>query len=166
MLASGEDSPQLDPSVRSRLKRTLALEEIKALAPRLRGRAAVSSYEAHPGEIPYLLEDDALMRSGISAAGALELGLLPGQEADGYIAQSQVHDFISQHALSSAGIDSNVKLRVVPNDAWPAISGRVIAPRAAVALDLAEELDSRSRVTGEELLREIDRERKVNRKKS
>jgi len=166
MLASGEDSPQLDPSVRSRLKRALALEEIKALAPRLRGRAAVSSYGAHPGEIPYLLEDDALVRSGISAADSLELGLLPAQEADGYIAQSQVHDFISKHALSSDGLNRNVKLRVVPDDAWLALSGRIIAPRAAVALDLAEELDSRSRVAGEQLLRKIARERKVNRKKS
>jgi hypothetical protein len=165
MLASGEDAPQLDPSVRSRLKRALALESLKALAPRLRSRATVSPYKAHPGEIPYLLEDKALVRSGISAAGPLKLDLLPGREADGYIAQSQVQGFTSQHALSSAEIDGNVLLRVVPDDAWSTISGRFIAPQAAVALDLADELDPRSQATGEEFLREIDRDQWVRAKR-
>lgn len=164
MLASGEDAPKLDPSVRSRLKRALALEGLKTLAPRLQARADVSSYKAHPGEIPYVLEDKALVRSGISAAGLLELDLLPGQEADGYIAQSQVQGFVSQHALASAEIDGNVLLRIVPDDAWSTISGRFAAPSAAIALDLADELDPRSQAAGEELLKEIERNQRAKAK--
>lgn len=164
MLASGEDAPPLDPSVRSRLKRALALEGLKALAPRLRARANVSSYKAHPGEIPYVLEDKVLVRSGISAVGPLKLDLLPGREADGYIAQSEAQRFISQHALSQAEIDGNVLLRIVPDDAWPPISRRLVAPPAAVALDLADELDPRSRAAGEELLREIDHDQRARAK--
>lgn len=52
LLASGEDAPELDPSVRSRLKRALALEGFGDLAPRLGNRADVSMYRAHPGGDP------------------------------------------------------------------------------------------------------------------
>jgi len=162
-LASGEEPPPLDPSARSRLKKALALEGLEGLEPRLKDRALVTTYNAHPGEIPYLLEDNALMRSGISAAAPWNLGLLSGREADGYVAQSQLRSLIGQHALSPTGVDGNVRLRVIPDDLWSALSvdARPIAPRAAVALDLAEEVDARSHKAGRELLREIDR---VNRR--
>ncbi|MGN6586111.1 MAG: hypothetical protein ACTHKT_01395 [Solirubrobacterales bacterium] len=164
MLASGEDAPQLDPSVRSRFKRGFALEGLQALAPRLRNRAEIFMYKAHPGEVPYVLEDDALVPSGISAGGAFNLELLPGREADGYVARSKLGGFIAQHALSPAGIDCNVRLRVVPDEVWSNLSGRSFAPRAAVALDLADELDPRSKAVGEDLLREIDRNRQAKAK--
>ena len=158
-LASGEEPPPLNPSIRSRLKKALALEGLQGLEPRLKERAVVTTYNAHPGEIAYLLEDDALMRSGISAAASWNLGLLSGREADGYLAQSQLRNFIGQHALMPAGVDGNVRLRAVPDDLWLSLrlDARPIAPRAAVALDLAEEVDARSQKAGEQLLREIDR---------
>lgn len=161
MLAAGEDAPQLDPSVRSRFKRALALEGLQALAPRLGNRAEIFMYKAHAGEIPYVLEDEALLPSGISAAGPLEFGLLSGREADGYVARSKLRGFIAQHALSLAGIDCNVRLRVVSDDVWSILKGRPFAPRAAVALDLADELDPRSRAAGRDALREIDRANRV-----
>jgi excisionase family DNA binding protein len=157
LLASEEDAPKLDPSVRSRLKRALALEGLAALAPRLRDRSQISTYKAHPGEIPYILEDKALVPSGISAAGPMEIGLLASREADGYIAQSQLQRFIGEHALSPAGIDGKVQLRVVPDDVWQNLAGRSIAPPAAVALDLADEPDPRSEAAGKKLVRQIDR---------
>lgn len=157
LLASGEDAPKLDPSVRSRLRRALALEGLKDLAPRLGNRADVSIYRAHPGEIPYVVEDEALVPSGISAAGSMGIGLLANREADGYIAQSQLQRFIDEHALSPGGIDGNVRLRVVPDDVWQDLSGRSVAPPAAVALDLADELDPRSEAAGKKLVRQIDR---------
>lgn len=157
LLASGEQPPQLDPSVRSRLKRALALEGLGDLAPRLEDRADVFIYNAHPGEIPYVLEDEALVRSGISAADSVESGLLSGQEADGYLAESRLQSFGTQHALSPAGPEGNVRLRVVPDDIWPILRRQSVAPQAAVALDLAAELDPRSRAAGKGLLRELSR---------
>jgi hypothetical protein len=157
ILASGENAPHLDPSVRSRLKRALALEGLRDLAPRLKDRADVFIYGAHPGEIPYILEDEALIRTGISAADSVESGLLPGREADGYLADSRLRSFVTQHALSPAGPDGNVRLRVVPDDVWSILRGRSVAPHAAVALDLADELDPRSQAAGKELLRELSR---------
>jgi len=158
LLASGEDAPELDPSVRSRLKRALALEGFGDLAPRLQDRARLFIYRAHPGEIPYVLEDEALVPSGISAAGSMGIGLLSHREADGYIAQSHLQRFIEEHALAPAGVDGNVRLRVVPDDAWQPLAGRSVAPPAAVALDLADEPDPRSEAAGKELVREISRQ--------
>lgn len=159
MLASSEEAPALDPANRSRLRRAVGLEGLEQLAPRLRGRAEVSNYKAHPGEIPYVLEDEALLPSGVSAASSVKAGLLPGREADGYIPRSRLRSFVANHALSPADVNGNVRLRVVPADVWRSLEldGRAVAPPAAVALDLAEEHDPRSRAAGREVVRELDR---------
>jgi excisionase family DNA binding protein len=158
LLASGEEAPKLDPSVRSRLIRALALEGLGDVAPRLGNRADVSVFRAHPGEVSYVVEDKALVPSGISAAQAMGVGLLASREADGYIAQSQLQRFIKEHALSPGEVDGNVRLRVVPDDVWQDLAGRSIAPPAAVALDLADEPDPRSKDAGKELLGQISRQ--------
>lgn len=157
LLASGEEIPKLDPSVRSRLRRALALEGLKVLGPRLGNRADISIYRAHPGEIRYVAEDKALVPSGIGAVGPMGIDLLANGEADGYIAQSQVQGFIDEHALSPGGIEGNVRLRVVPDGVWQNLAGRAIAPPAAVALDLADEPDPRSEAAGKKLVRQVDR---------
>lgn len=168
ILASGEE-PQIDPVVRSRLKRSLLLEGLWGLAPRLRDRAEVALFSAHPGEIPYVLEDEALMRSGISAAGSVGSDLLPGSEADGYVGESGLKKFLSRHALSpvAGGAEGNLRLRAVPDDAWRSLDldSRLVAPKAAVALDLAAEHDARSQAAGRKLLREMDRENRKNLKR-
>jgi hypothetical protein len=168
ILASGED-PQVEPVVRSRLKRALLHIGLGGLAPRLRDRAEVALYRSHPGEIPYIFEDGSLMRSGISAAGSVGSDLLAGREVDGYVAESELVNFLNRHALSPVEGDSsgNVRLRVVPDDAWNNLDlgGRSVAPKAAVVLDLAGERDPRSQTSGKNLLREIDRENKKNLKK-
>jgi hypothetical protein len=87
----------------------------------------------------------------------MKIGLLANREADGYIAQSQLQRFVDQHALSPGEVDGNVRLRVVPDDVWQDIGGRSVAPSAAVALDLADELDPRSEAAGKKLVRQIDR---------
>jgi hypothetical protein len=156
MLASDEEVEGMEPSVRSRMKRALALEGLRAIAPRLSQRAEVSLYRAHPGEIRHLINDPVLMRSGISAARSLGIGLVSGREADGYLGQAELKSFVQEHALSPAGPDGNVRLRVVPDEAWSRLAGRPVAPEAAVALDLAEESDPRSAKAGAEVLRKLD----------
>ncbi|HEX6456074.1 MAG TPA: helix-turn-helix domain-containing protein [Solirubrobacterales bacterium] len=163
LLASGEEALGVDPVDRSRLRKAIAVEGLNRLAPRLRARAEICIYKAHPGEIPYVLEDQALLPSGISAAGSVDAGLLSGREADGYIARSRLQHFVTEHALSPVDIDGNVRLRIVPDELWTSLelSNRVVAPPAAVALDLAEEDDPRSRAAGKNVLREIDRTNRV-----
>lgn len=156
LLASGEDVAGVPPSVRSRLKRALAREGLEILRPRLAYRAEVLPFNAHPGEISHVLEDPALVRSSISAAGDYDLGLLSGREADGYLPKGKLKQFVASHALEPAQGRGNVQLRLVPKQAWRFLQGRPAAPLAAVALDLAEEHDSRSARAGRQALREID----------
>jgi excisionase family DNA binding protein len=157
-LASGDEVDGVGPVVRSRLRRTLASEGLGDLALRLGHRAEVHRYSAHPGEISYLLADRRLVVSGISAARAVGLDVLAGNEADGYVRNSDLDGFVGEHALlPAAALDANVVLRVVPDDVWAEfLKGRPHAPEAAVALDLAEDVDSRSRAAGKDLLRRLD----------
>jgi hypothetical protein len=157
-LVSGKKVEGIDPSVRSRLKRALALEGFGKLSPRLSQRAEVLSFRAHPGEISHLLEDPELVRSGISAAGHYDLDLVSGREADGYLAKSKLKKFVARHALEPAGLEGNVRLRLVPDEAWSFLEGEPFAPEAAVALDLIGESDPRSAEAGRQILRAIDRD--------
>ena len=159
LLASGEDVEGLDPSVRSRLRRALELEGLEKLAPRLDRRAEVKRFSGHPGEVSYVLEDPAVVRSGISAAGAHGFDLVSGGEVDGYLRESELKKFAKNHALTPSGFEGNVHLRLVPEEAWRFPQGTSIAPIAAVALDLAEDPDSRSTRAGQRALRDLDHDR-------
>jgi hypothetical protein len=160
-LASGDEVDQVDSVARSRLRRLLSLEGLSSLALRLERRAEVRRYSGHPGEIRHVLGDKRLVASGVSAARAVGLDLLAGSEADGYVSDSGLDGFVRDHALfPAAAVDANVVLRLVPDDVWTEfLKGRPHAPEAAIALDLAEDADSRSRAAGEKLLGRLDSDR-------
>lgn len=157
LLASGKTVEGIDPSVRSRLRRALRVDGLEKLAPRLARRAKSQHFDVHPGEFRYLLEDPTFLRTGISAAGECGLDLLSGHEADGYVAASGLKQLIANHALSVDAHSGNVRVRLVPNNAWHHLADAKIAPTAAVAIDLAEDPDSRSASAGKQLLRRLKR---------
>jgi hypothetical protein len=160
-LVSGEEVDQVDSVTRSRLRRLLSFEGLSSLALRLERRAEVHRYSGHPGEIPYILADKRLVASGVSAAQEIGLDLLSGNEADGYVSDSDLDGFVRDHALlPAAAVDANVVLRLVPDDVWAEfLKGRPHVSEAAIALDLAEDVDSRSQASGKNLLRRLDRVR-------
>jgi hypothetical protein len=157
-LASGDGVAGVDSVVRSRLRRALALEGLGSLALRLERRAEVRRYSGHPGEISHVLADKRLVASGVSAAQEIGLDLMSGREADGYVSDAELGRFVRDHALfPAAAVDANVVLRVVLGDVWAEfLKGRPHAPEAAIALDLAEDVDSRSRAAGENLVGRLD----------
>jgi excisionase family DNA binding protein len=155
LLASGEDPAGLNPSDRSRLRRALALEGLEEVGPRLGHRAKSRYFDTHPGEILYVTDDPRLLASGVSAAGAYGLDLVPGAEADGYVCVDDLESFVADHVLRPADLGANLRLRVVPEPAWSLLSNSEVAPLAAVALDLAEEADPRSAQAGRQALREL-----------
>lgn len=161
LLASHQAVGEIDPSVRSRLRRALAVEGLEKLDSRLVRRAEIRMFSAHPGEVAYVLDDPSLLRSGISAAGAHGFDLVSGAEADGYLRADQLNRFVRDHALSPAGPDGNVRLRLVPEKAWRYLDDLDIAPVAAVALDLAEDPDPRLAHAGQAALRDLDDDRAV-----
>jgi excisionase family DNA binding protein len=157
LLASGEQVPEIESGVRSRLRRSLILEGIGGLEPRLRGRAEVHRFRSHPGEISHLAKEPILVRSGISAAGVFGLDVMGGREVDGYLPALDLDRIVEEHALEPVQGGSNVILRAVPEDAaWQRIAGRKFVPEVAVALDLAEEADPRSAQAGRRGLERID----------
>lgn len=155
-LASGEDPEGIDPVSRSRLRRALALEGLEELRPRLLRRADSKFFNAHPGEIPYVMADQRFVASGISAAGIHGLDLISGSEADGYVRAGALQSFERDHALQPGVERWNVRLRVVPDSAWPLVPGEgQVAPLAAVAVDLAEDADPRSAAAGRAALKAL-----------
>lgn len=155
-LASGDQPDWLSPKELWRLRRALSLEGLKALVPRLERRAKRSVFRAHPGELPHLLQDPVLVRSGISAAASYDLDLLSGAEAEGYVRERRLRKFQRAHALEPAGIGvGNLLLRVVPDSAWHLDPHDGVAPPAAVALDLLGAADARSQRAGRQLLKRL-----------
>jgi excisionase family DNA binding protein len=155
-LASGDEPDWLGPQERWRLRRAVSLEGLKALAPRLERRAKRHAFRVHPGELAHLLEDPALVRSGISAAASYKLDLVSGAEVDGYLPQGRLNKLQRAHALEPVAIATgNVLLRVVPDSAWH-LDSRRDAPPAAVALDLMEAAGARSRRAGHRLLERLE----------
>lgn len=155
-LASGGNPGGIDPSVRSRLRRAIALEGVEGLGPRLARRAESRHFSAHPGEIPYILKDPGFVESGVSAAAVHGFDLASSwPEADGYLRASALEEFIAAHALRPAGGEVNLHIRLVPDEAWRFLDNAPVAPLAAVALDLAEDPDPRSSQAGHTALQNL-----------
>ncbi|MDX6672445.1 MAG: hypothetical protein QOI91_2808 [Solirubrobacteraceae bacterium] len=158
-LASELDPSWVSPSRRSQLRRALRLESFEKLAPRLARRAQVHHFRAHPGELARVRSDGRLVLAGASAAGGHGLDLLAGAEVDSYVSEAVLKEVVRDHVLDVASpAEANLILRSVASPAWPFESGSKMAPLAAVALDLSEDLDRRSVRLGRELLARLSRE--------
>jgi hypothetical protein len=156
VLASGEEARGIGPSIRSRLERALAREGLASLRPRLSKRGEARLFQAHPGELAYLLEDPRFVRSGATGAQEHGFGLVAGGQVEGYVRAADLDDFVAHHALEPTGVGGNVRARAVPDEAWRFLDDRRVAPRAAVTLDLLEDLDPRSAQAAHKALRELD----------
>jgi excisionase family DNA binding protein len=114
-------------------------------ASRLRARANVEVFDAHPAEVERIVERPDALRTGISA-GEL-VGLTGGRgEAEIYAPAGRRDAIVKHHALDSGA--GPVRLRWVSDELWPLVRqagdhGR--APTVAVLLDLLESDDPRAR---------------------
>lgn len=158
LLSSGEPAPWLVANDPRRLLVSLDRSGLRGLAPRLRARAQVRLFYARPGMLQRLADRPELVLTGASGAGQHGLELLPGDEVDAYISESELQRIVEELALEPRAEGGNVVLRVLP-DGIPLFEGRV-APLAAVALDLAEQADPRSARIGRRVLHKLDSERR------
>lgn len=134
--------------VRQRASAALALDQLAGLALR---RAEALRCRAHPSVVNDLLH--AGVHSGLSAAEALGVGLgvRSGEHADVYLPRSLAQQLVEELGLVPArGADVNAIIRAVPDSAWR-LQHRVVAPLLAVALDLTEHGDPRSREAADQL---------------
>jgi excisionase family DNA binding protein len=160
LFASGEEADWLAPSERYRLLGLLDRDGLMVVSERVHARARHARFMAHPGILERLAANPRLVASGVSAAGALGLGLTAGREVDAYVRESHLLQLISGYALGAevSLAEANVTLRIIADSAWH-LPGR-LAPVAAVAVDLAEAPDARTARVGAHTLQQLDLERR------
>jgi excisionase family DNA binding protein len=139
----------VEPWVWSRVRRTEP-RRVRELLPRLRRRAEIRKYRAHPGVIEALSQSPRIVVSGARAAGKHGLDLASPEEFEGYVREKDLAAVVRRWRLKPDE-RANVVLRIV-GEPWPFEPGERIAPQAVVAVDLLESSDPRSRREGEELL--------------
>lgn len=155
-LASGQEVQWLDPSSHWRLRQVLAQHKLEELLPRLGQRADLQRFRAHPGELSYLHDNPALVRSGATAARQHRLKLVSSKEVDAYVRAGDFKRLAKEHVLQPGGRgDSNVILRVVADSAWHFGEHERYAPLAAVAVDLADEADPRAKRAAQDAFRRL-----------
>ncbi len=114
-------------------------------ATRLRARADVEEFDAHPAEVDRIVGRPDVLRTGVSAG---EMVGLTGGRGDIEIYAPAAHrdEIVERHALDPGA--GPVRLRWISDQIWPLVQhagdhGR--APRVAVLLDLLESDDPRAR---------------------
>jgi excisionase family DNA binding protein len=151
---SGAEWPELSPWDRSRLKQRLAKRSLLSLADRLRDRAELHLFRGDERVLERLLADSDIVLSGVNAAAAYGVDIRAPGVVEGYIDRDRLRDLVYRYALRPAeSADVNVVLRAVDASVPRARHG--VAPVAAVALDLLESSDDRSRRAGRELARRL-----------
>lgn len=159
ILASGGETSWLKASERYRFRVALDHDGVEGMARKLSRRDRSSFLYAHPGILERIAGESNVMPAGIDAAAKAGIGLLGSSRfLDVRVSFSGSNSLIDRYALAeSSEVDANVRLRVVADDAWPLATN--CEPRISAALDMADELDARSRREGLAVLRQIDGEK-------
>lgn len=151
---SGAEWPELPPWDRYRLKQRLAKRSLLSLADELRDRAEPHLFRGDERVLERLRRDPDVVLSGVNAAAEYGVDIRAPGVVEAYVDRDRLHDLVYRYALRTAEIvDANVLLRVLDGSV-PWMRGAV-APVAAVALDLLESSDDRSRRAGRELARRL-----------
>jgi excisionase family DNA binding protein len=149
LLQSGR-APDVSAPERSRLRARLrarpSLEELARLGRR---RAQPLYLRVHPGALPRALGWDGAVAAGASAGGH---NIVDPTRAEIYLAEPAVGPMSrALRARPASRAEANLVVRVPPGPRWPFPNGK--AGPVAVALDLWEAGDSRSRRAAERLYR-------------
>lgn len=151
---SGNELPDLMPWERSRLKQRIGKRSLLSLADGLRDRAEPHLLHGDERVLERLRGDSDVVLSGVNAAGAYGVDIRAPGVVEAYVDRARLPDVIYRYALRPAErADANVVLRAVDESVPRTPHG--VAPAAAVALDLMESPDDRSRRAGRDLARRL-----------
>jgi hypothetical protein len=150
LFASGESPLATQVAARDRYV-TRAKAWLRASRPladyasRLRARATVEVFDAHPAEVDRIVERPEVLRTGISAGELVDLTGGRGA-AEIYAPAGSRDEIVERHALDPGA--GPVRVRWISDELWPTVQqaaddGR--APRVAALLDLLESDDPRAR---------------------
>jgi len=130
----------------------LETKKLAGLVGRLGERARVERFFAHPGVVGALKDADSVVPAGAHAERHRGQRLVPGRDADVYVAEADLPQLVREFALEPSD-QPNAIVRVLPDGLWPFIDRRM--PLAAVAIDLSELPDARSRRIGRALIESL-----------
>jgi len=151
-LASGDRAPWVNDEERRRLAGLLDARKLKGLVGRVGERSRVARFFAHPGVLGSLQDARGVIPAGPYAARHRGERLVPGREADIYVAEADLPQLVGEFALEPSD-QPNAIVRVLPDGLWPFTDRRM--PLAAVAVDLSELPDARSRRIGRALIESL-----------
>ncbi|MES2211094.1 MAG: helix-turn-helix domain-containing protein [Chloroflexota bacterium] len=144
LLASGEDLRVLDPVTRSKLRRMARERDLWSMRSRFSGRATRHDLRAHPSDLRRIDAEPEVVRTGPLVAAEAGLALVAADAPPEFYVDTATATRLATKYRLMPSTDPNVVLRVVPDEVWPWLS-RSVAPAVAVALDVAESRDARSR---------------------
>lgn len=144
LLAAGEDPSGVDASTRSKLRRILRQHDLWSMRAKFVGRAERQLLRAHSSDIARLEAEPDLVRTGARCAAEAGLGLIaPDAPLELYVDRATAERLTQRYRLAPSQ-RPNVVLRILPDEVRAWLSGP-LAPRPAIALDLADDQDSRAR---------------------
>ncbi len=143
MLASGIVPAGLEPVTLSKLRRVVRERDLWSIRPRLASRAERRELRAHSSDLARLEAEPDVVRTGARHAAAAGFDLIaPDAPVELYVDAHTAKRLASRYRLQASD-RPNVVLHVVPDEVRAWLRGPV-APRPAVALDLADDRDPRS----------------------
>lgn len=143
LLASGIVPPEIDQVTLSKLRRILREKDLWSIRPRFASRAERRELRAHSSDLGRLEAEPGTVRTGARHAAAAGLNLIVSDApVELYVDPPMAERLVARYQLRPSD-RPNVVLHVVPSELRSWLSGSV-APRPAVALDLADDRDPRS----------------------
>lgn len=151
LLASGLVPPDLDPVTLSKLRRVLRDKNLWAIRSRFASRAERREFRAHTSDLSRLDGEIDVVLTGARNASAAGFRLIASDApVELYVDPLAAKRLVSRYRLRPSD-RPNVVFHVVPSEVRAWLSGRV-APRPAVALDLADDRDPRSQQVAHDFL--------------
>lgn len=151
LLAGGTVPNGLDPVTLSKLRAVLRDRSLWQIRTRLGRRAKSRDLRAHSSDLARLEIEEGVLLTGARHAPDVGLGLVaPDAPVELYVDAATADRLVARYALRPSE-RPNVRLRVLPPGVMRWLAGRV-APRLAVALDLAEDRDPRAQAVAHQAL--------------
>jgi excisionase family DNA binding protein len=151
LLASGIVPPGLDYATLSKLRSVVRQQTLWSIRSRLVLRAERRELRAHTSDLPRLEAEDGIIRTGARYARQAGLGLIASDAPVEFYLDASTANRIQKRYRLRASDSPNVILHVIPDEVRGWLT-EPVAPRPAVALDLGDDDDPRSRKVAREAL--------------
>lgn len=151
LLVAGEDPGGIDASTKSKLRRVLRDRDLWSMRAKFVDRAEKLSLRAHSSDIVKMDAEPGVVRTGARCAAEAGLGLVaPDAPLELYVDRATADRLIKRYRLAPSP-RPNVVLRIVPDEVRAWLHGP-LAPRPAIALDVADDLGPRAQDVAREAL--------------